>query len=375
MEVLFMSDFTPCKKLGFGFMRLPKNSDGTFDMPLVCKMVDAFMERGFNYFDTAYVYEGSEKALSEALVQRYPRQSYTIADKLPVVAIDSKDKLEEFFSETMSRLGVDYIDYYLVHGINGKLNEKAEQLGAWEFIAGKKAQGIVRHMGFSFHGEPEDLEKILDRHPEAEFVQLQINYLDWESDDVKSKQCYEVVRRHNLPVMIMEPVKGGMLCAPESPVTEILRKYNPSASVASWAIRFAASLEGVHVCLSGMNSMEQILDNMSVCDNLRPLDSGEMAVIDKAVRTIRSIPRIQCTGCEYCVKGCPQKIHIPTMMDVYNSYLVYKSTVNSQHVYQMMTRSGGLASSCVQCRSCEEHCPQHLHIVDVVSEVAKIYEG
>ncbi|MCQ2406622.1 MAG: aldo/keto reductase, partial [Oscillospiraceae bacterium] len=189
-----MSELKPCKKLGFGFMRLPKNSEGKFDMPLINNMVDKFLEKGFTYFDTAYVYEGSEVALGESLVKRHPRESYTIADKLPVFLVDKPEKCDVLFKETLSRLGTDYVDYYLVHGLDGKKSKEAEELGVWDYIAKQKELGTVKHMGFSFHGTADDLDEILTRHPEAEFCQLQINYLDWESEDVQSRRCYEVAR-------------------------------------------------------------------------------------------------------------------------------------------------------------------------------------
>lgn len=360
-------------RLGFGFMRLPRLEDGTFDMDLTKRMVDKFIEGGFTYFDTAYVYQGSEQALKEALIDRYPRDKYQIATKLPMVDPKTAEELPKIFAESMSRLGVDYIDFYLLHSLSGEMNEKAERLGAWEFVSEKKKEGKIRHMGFSFHGKADELDAILTKHPEAEFVQLQINYFDWNSEDVQSRLCYETARKHNVPVTIMEPVKGGMLASENSPICDILRKTSPERSIASWAVRFAASLDGLIVMLSGMNSMEQLEDNMKTVSELTPFSNDEKDAMDEAVKILRSIPRVPCTGCKYCVDNCPQHINVPDLMSVYSDYLVYKTTQNVDFRYMLATREAK-ASDCVECRSCEEHCPQHIEICKILKEAAGLFD-
>ena len=362
------------KKLGFGYMRLPKTESG-FDLEQINKMVDIFLENGYTYFDTAYVYEGAEEAMRETLVKRYPRESFTIASKLNMFTVETADQLQERFNTTCARLGTDYLDFYLLHGLNGKSNAKAEALGAWEFVGGLKAQGSVRHLGFSFHGPAKELRAILEAHPEAEFVQLQINYLDWDSEKVQSREVYETAREFNVPIIIMEPIKGGRLASDGSPIAPILKKYNPSVSVASWALRYAATLDGVLTTLSGMSTLEQLLDNVNTVNNLKPLSSEEIAVLAEAVEVLNNSPRIPCTGCEYCVKGCPKQIKIPSLMDVYSDYLVYSTGANVEHGYKFATRGGTLASTCIECKKCEDICPQGIAITDTLKKLAELFDN
>lgn len=360
-------------KLGFGCMRLPRNDD-SFDLETVCKMVDTFLENGFTYFDTAYVYQGSEEAVRETLVKRHPRDKYLIATKLPVRIANTAEDLKAFFNTSLERLGVNHIDFYLLHGMDGKLNEKAEALGAWAFIKNLKAQGKIRHYGFSFHGSPEDLDDILTKHPDAEFVQLQINYLDWDSKNVQSRRLYEIARSHNKPITVMEPIKGGMLSSEAAPMSKVLKDVQPDASVASWALRFAASLDGLITVLSGMGSMEQMLDNIGTVKNLKPFNEKEKEAVVEAVEVLRTSPRIPCTGCRYCVEGCPQKINVPLMMNLYSDYLVYNTTANVDHIYEIFIPEGSKAKDCVACRSCEEHCPQHIKIADTIRKLSVLLD-
>ena len=360
-------------KLGFGFMRLPKK-DGEFDKALIDAMVDKFLESGFTYFDTAYVYEGSEVAMRESLVKRHPRENYTIASKLNSFTVTSSDELIERFETTLERLGTDYVDFYLLHGMNGNSAKKYEALGSWEFLAEQKAKGRIRHIGFSYHGTASDLAEILTKHPETEFVQLQINYLDWESPKVDSRGVYETARRFNVPVVIMEPIKGGALASDDSAIAPMLKDANPDVSVASWALRFAASLDGVLVALSGMGSLEQMVDNVKTASSLTPMNDEELALLKKAVEVINAIPRIPCTGCEYCVKGCPSSIKIPNLMNTYSNYLVYNTTANVGHAYNMHTRGAGKASDCVGCKACEQICPQGIEITDILGKLAELFD-
>lgn len=360
-------------KLGFGFMRLPKKGS-EFDYEQINRMVDTFLLQGFTYFDTAFIYQGSEEAMRESLVKRHPRQNYQIASKLPMMFLNKPEDMQPTFNTSLQRLGTDYIDFYLLHGLGKDANEKAEKLGAWDFVRDLKAKGKIRHYGFSFHDTPEVLDDILTKHPDAEFVQLQINYLDWDSDDVQSRRLYEVARAHNKPVIIMEPVKGGLLANNDSPIAKILKGANPNASVASWAVRYAASLDGLITMLSGMSSYEQLDDNVKTVSDLKPLNMHEMRAIDEAITILKSIPRVPCTGCRYCIENCPQNINIPDLMEIYSDYLVYNTTANSDFPFHMATMNGGKPSSCITCRVCESHCPQHIEISDVLAKMAPLYE-
>ena len=361
-------------KLGFGYMRLPKTESDEFDYELINEMVDKFIGSGFSYFDTAHMYSGSEETMKKTLVERYPREKFHIATKLPIAVIPSSDDMQRYFDESLSRTGAGYFDFYLIHSMSATLAEKAEKFGAWEFISKMKEKGLVRHIGFSYHGTADVLDGILTRHPEAEFVQLQINYVDWESEAVQSRLCYEVARKHNKPVTIMEPAKGGALANPPDETVDLFKKANPSASCASWALRFAASHDGLIAVLSGMNSVEQMIDNIETFKNFKPISSDELEVLGKAVDIYKNIPRIPCTECRYCVDGCPQNIKIPELIKIYNEYLVYKTLALGQFRYIMSTSDNNKASSCVQCKACEEHCPQNIEITDTLCKIAAIYE-
>ena len=369
-----MSDLIKEKiwKLGFGYMRLPEK-DGAIDAEQINKMADKFIESGGTYFDAAYTYEGAEAALRESVVKRHPRAKVQIATKMTLHPVEAPEHMEKQFRTSLERLGTDYIDFYLLHGINSRANEKIDKFGAWAYLSGLKAKGLIRHMGFSFHGPPEDLDQILTNHPEAEFCQLQINYMDWDSPKVNSRRLYEIARSHGVPVIIMEPLKGGMLTADTSPIAKLLRDANPEASMASWALRFAAQLDGVLVTLSGMSSLDQLSDNVGTFTDLRPLSKTEQDILDKAVAIFNGIPRIDCTACRYCVNDCPSKIMIPMMIDLYNDYLVHNTTANIGRVYGLMTRNGGKADDCTACRTCEKLCPQKLDIVDTLVKVSGLF--
>lgn len=360
-------------KLGFGYMRLPEK-DGAFDTDQISKMADAYIKGGGNYFDAAYVYEGAEVALRESVIKRYPRQSVHIATKLNLNPIDTKEQMEAQFKTSLERLGTDYIDFYLLHGISSRLNEKIEKLDAWAYLSGLKAKGLIRHMGFSFHGPPEDLEDILSKHPEAEFTQLQINYMDWESPKVKSRKLYEIARKHKVPVIVMEPVKGGMLTGETSPIAKLLHDANPGVSMASWALRFAAQLEGVLVTLSGMSSFEQLSDNVKTFTDFKPLSKDEQVVLEKAVEIFNAVPRVACTSCRYCVNNCPSNIPIPHIIDIYNDYLIHNITTNLGRSYMIWTRGAGKACDCTGCRACESACPQELEIVDTLAKASALFD-
>ena len=360
-------------KLGFGYMRLPRKGS-EMDMEQIKKMADAFIESGGTYFDAAFVYEGAEVALRESVIKRYPRDSIQIATKLNLHFVEDPTQYREQFNTSLDRLGTDYVDFYLLHGLNAAASKKAEDIGAWAFLSELKAKGQIRHIGFSFHSKPEDLEEILSNHPEVEFVQLQINYLDWDSEKVQSRRQYEIARKHNVNVIVMEPVKGGMLTGDSSPISGLLKSANPDVSLASWALRYTAQLDGVFVTLSGMSSYEQLVDNVATFADLKPLSDDEQAVLDQAVGIFNAVPRIACTSCRYCVNDCPSKIAIPLLIDVYNNYLVYNTTINLGHEYSMWTRDSGKAGDCIACRVCEGICPQKLEIADTMEKISALFD-
>ena len=363
------------KKLGFGLMRLPMNGD-EIDMDQTKKMVDTFMSKGFTYFDTAYVYIGgkSEVALKEAVVDRYPRDSFQCATKLPLWDQKSREELQEILDTSLQRAGLEYYDFYLLHAMSAERAQKADELQAWDFMKQVKAQGKAKHIGFSFHDSAEALEDILKNHPEMEFVQLQINYADWESDSVQSRKCYEVARKYNKPVIIMEPVKGGSLATMTPEVQKLFKDANPEASIPSWAIRYCASLEGIITVLSGMSNEEQLNDNVSYMEDFQPLTDSERQVVAKAVEILNNTPTIPCTACKYCVDGCPQKINIPGVFSAMNNFTLYNNLPGAKGSYQNAVKDGGKASDCIQCGNCEAHCPQHIQIIEELKKAAATLE-
>ena len=361
-------------KLGFGFMRMPMGKGLGIDLDLLKKLVDRYIAAGFTYFDTAYAYGGSEEALREALVKRHPRGAYTVTTKMPVMIVNSREDMTKAFDVSLERLGLDYLDHYLLHGINLGLCEKLERIGGWEYVRELKEQGRIGHYGFSYHDTPEHLDEILTRHPDTEFVQLQINYLDWESSDVQSRRLHETARRHGKPFTIMGPVKGGLLSGVGSIAEKALREAAPEATAASWAVRFAASLEGLITMLSGMGTMEQLEDNIRTIQNLKPLTDKEMETLREVTAIINSIPRIQCTACKYCVDNCPQKLDIPGLIEMYNEYLAFRQKRSIGYPFEEATAGGRLPSACTACRTCETHCPQHIEISEVMQKTAEAFE-
>lgn len=377
-----MELFNTNKKLGFGLMRLPlTNPDdgGSIDMTLTNQMVDTFLERGFTYFDTAWMYCNfrSENVVKEALVDRHPRDSFTITTKLHAGYIKTKEDRDKFFNEQIRKTGVSYFDYYMIHDIGKDHYKVYNELDCFSWIKEKKKAGLARHIGFSFHDDAAFLDQVLTEHPEMEFVQLQVNYLDWENVSIQSRKCCEVAAKHGKPVIVMEPVKGGTLAKVPAAVEKSFKEYAPEMSIPSWAIRFAASQPGVSLVLSGMSDMEQVLDNTGFMTDFKPLNVEELALIRQAVRIINGNIAIPCTGCSYCTDGCPMNIPIPRYFSLYNADKQEdpeKGWTSQGSYYDRLTENFGKASACIGCGQCERVCPQHLTIRNYLKDVAEHFE-
>ena len=360
-------------KLGFGLMRLPKLTTGKIDIEQTKQMVDRFMEAGLTYFDTAYVYDDgdSERAAKEALVDRYPRESYTLATKLCawMEPHDEKSAKQQFYT-SLERTGAGYFDYYLLHALQAGNYKKYDEYHLWDFVKEQKEKGLIRHWGFSFHATPDILEEILNAHPDAEFVQLQLNYADWENPNVTSRENYEVARRHGKSIVVMEPVKGGALANPPGAVQKILKEADANASYASWAIRYAASLNGIITVLSGMSNLAQMDDNLSYMKDFYPLNAAEQAAVRKAQEEINGVRSIPCTACHYCTAGCPKQIPIPEIFAARNKQLVWGQLEEGISDYNSAVDGTGAASDCIACGQCEGACPQQLNVIERLKESA-----
>ena len=353
-------------------MRLPKIGEN-IDIEQTKKMVDMFMEAGFTYFDTAWAYAGSEDAIRQALVERYPRESFCLATKNAAwINCKTREDAIAQFETSLKQTGAGYFDYYLLHNLGEHRTKVFEDFDMWTWAREMKAQGKIKHLGFSFHSTPEELEEILVRHPEAEFVQLQINYADWENMAIQSRRCYEVARKYEKPVIVMEPVKGGMLSNPPESVQKILKTANPNVSMASWAIKFAADLDGVMVVLSGMSNIEQMQDNISYMKDFIGLTEDERKVINKAQEELKKIPLIPCTTCNYCAKVCPKNIGISGSFTAMNILTLYNDMGFAKHQEEWLVGGHGKekASECIKCGACEGVCPQHIKIREELEKVA-----
>lgn len=360
-------------KLGFGFLRLPKREDD-YDWDAVSAMVDAFMNGGGFYFDTCYTYlDGfSEIGINKCVVQRKPRNSFQLCNKLPGYLFKSYDDCQRYFEIELQRCGVDYFDVLMLHWLNDKNYAIAEKCDEFRFLREKKAEGIAKRIGFSYHGNAALLDKILAAHPEVDVVLLQINYLDWESAGIQSRKCYETCVHHGKKVIVMEPVKGGTLATLPAEAEKKLRSIHPEWAPADWALRFVQSLPEVEICLSGMRTVEQVEANIKPFE---PLTEEEMSLLMETRNLVENKIAIACTGCQYCVPYCTQKIPIPTYIKMYNEVFRYPDDdwkiIPS---YRQVTLTAGKASACIECHSCEKHCPQNLTIANYIKTIAKRFE-
>ena len=370
-------DITKMPKIGFGLMRLPE-TDGVIDIDKVCKMVDSYLDAGFNYFDTAYVYHGgnSEKAVKEAIVKCHPRDSFTIATKLPAWSIHSFEDRDKIFNEQLERCGVDYFDFYLLHSVEDGNNYDAYvKYDCFNWGIQKRAEGKIKHFGFSYHGTPELLVKIVDSHPEIEFVQIQLNYADWDNEIVHSGELYKILSERNIPIIVMEPCKGGKLANHDEECTEILKSVRPDKSVASWAFRFVGSLPGVTTILSGMSTSEQMEDNMNTFKNFEPLSEEEQQAIEKVKEVMFRVEQFGCTACRYCVDGCPMSLSIPDIISAVNTRRKFPGDMRPQFFYNGLVSGKSHASDCIGCGQCEGVCPQHLPIIEIMKEGAEMFDS
>lgn len=368
-------DLSKMPKLGFGLMRLPEK-DGAIDVERVKTMVDKYLNAGLNYFDTAYIYHGghSEEAICEALVKRYPREKFMLATKLPVWEVKQESDVERIFNDQLKKTGAGYFDLYLLHSIEEANYDSYEKYDCFNWGLKKKEAGLIKHFGFSFHGSPELLEKVLDKHPEVEFVQIQLNYLDRTNPVVRSQKLYDILHKRNIPMIIMEPIRGGMLANMAPEIEAKFKGARPDKSVASWALRYVGSLEGVMTILSGMSAEDQMDDNINTFTNFEPLSKEEFKIIDEVTEEILRIPQIGCTACRYCTDGCPKKISIPDVFRTINTLRRYPDDWRAKNFYSGLINRSGKASDCIACGQCEGVCPQHLPIISLLKEAAEILD-
>ncbi len=364
-------------KLGFGMMRLPV-SGGEIDLDATCRMADRFIEAGGIWVDTAWVYhsEKSEPMVRASFTERHPREAFRLATKLPVWLVKNPEDPEKFLTEQLARNGLQSIDRYLLHALDAERLVSLDKNGVWESHKAFKARGLVKSIGFSFHDTADVLEKILAAHPETEFVQLQINYLDWENEKVQSRLCYEVARKYGVDIVVMEPIKGGMLGALPEEAQKPLRALHPDWSDARWALSFCLSLPGVVTVLSGMSNEEQMDDNINTFTNFEPLNEEERQALREAVAILNGMPSIPCTACGYCVDNCPQHINIPGVFETATGVMRFGPQPGLIGHYAWLQSNGsGRASDCVACQTCEGHCPQHLKISELMVDCATLLDA
>ncbi len=368
-------DTSNVSKLGFGCMRFTGREDNAIDIEYTAKMVDAYLEAGGNYFDTAWAYPNSETALREALVKRHPRDSYYIATKCVAwTHCTGPEDLERQLQESLENLSVEYVDVYLMHNLGGVRTAAFEKFGAWDFVKSVKERGLARHIGFSAHCTPEELEKFIADYPEAELVQLQVNYLDWENPSFRERECVEIAHAHGLPIVVMEPVKGGLLANPPEAVRAVLDEGMPNDSYATAALRFSASAPGVFTALSGMSTVEQVEDNCRAFADFKPLNDDERATIERAQEAMAQSGIVPCTGCDYCAKVCPQGIGISGSMTALNYFINFGDPYAANYQLGFVVRFNGgkkLPNECIRCGKCEQACPQNIKILECFDRIER----
>ncbi len=361
------------KKLGFGLMRLPKIEE-EMDINQINKMVDIFLDNGYSYFDTAYGYPNSEETIAKCLVERYERSSFKLATKLPAFAANNKEEAMEMFYTSLKRTKAEYFDYYLLHNLGGKRTIKFDEYEIWDFVKKLKADGLVKQIGFSMHDSAEVLDDILTKHPEVDFVQLQINYADWNNSIFQSGKCYDIATKHGKPIIVMEPIRGGALANPPKDIKELFNNYDNSVSYASWALRYVASLSNVMMILSGMSTIDQMLDNVNTFNNLKILNENEKEIIKNAQAILEKIETIPCTNCNYCIKDCPAKISIPDVFSAVNQNIMFNNIEQAKYVYSFALKRGNKASTCFECGLCENVCPQKIKIIEELKNSVSLFE-
>lgn len=369
-----MNSFEKIKKnFGLGCMRFPMSGENA-DFDKVNKMIDLMMENGFNYFDTArgYMNQKSECTLKKCLTSRYDRESYVLTNKLSTNFFNKSEEILPYFESQLEECGVEYFDFYLMHAQDKNLYEKYRKCNAYEIALQLKEQGKINHLGISFHDKAEVLEQILNDYPQIEIVQIQFNYADYEDSSVESRKCYEVCRKYNKPVVVMEPVKGGCLADLPNDAKKILDDLE-GGSAASYALRFAAGFESIVMVLSGMSSIEMVEENINFMKDFKPLDEKEKGALEKVLHVLKSKDLISCTACRYCIDSCPKKILIPDLFSCFNGKKIYNSW-SPDYYYGVHTQKNGKASDCIKCGKCEEMCPQHLSIRELLKDVANMFE-
>lgn len=366
------------KKLGFGLMRLPLSDEDSKEVNIdqLRQLVDYYMAKGYNYFDTAYTYlnGNSEKSVKEVLVKRYPRNSFILASKLPIFNLQKEEDMEKIFDEQLERCGVEYFDYYMLHNVSSKHIDKFTRIDSFSFIKEKKKEGKIKHIGISCHDSPVFLEKILKKHPEIEFVQLQINYLDWLDEIIESKGIYEIASKYNKPIIIMEGLKGGALANLPEKAKNILQEYDPEKSMASWSFRYNLSLDNILVILSGMNKMDDLKENIEIFENFVPLEGEDYEILKQVTDIIEENTQIKCTACGYCLSSCPQSINIAHIFKLYNSQKLLNQTHSIGMYYRNFTSLNNKASDCIECGNCVNICPQKIDIPMKLKDVVKLFE-
>ena len=368
-------------KFGFGCMRLPQtdaNNPTSIDQELFNEMVDIYMEKGFNYFDTSYAYHGgaSETAMRKAIVERYPRESYQICDKMPTWALTSEKDNEKFVNEMLERLGIDYFDVFFIHNVNVPWLKLAEEHNSFEYIKKMKEDGIAKKIGFSFHDNSKLLKEVLDKYADIlDIVQLELNYLDWEDPSIESHKCYDLCVEHGLDVYVMEPLKGGVIVNPSEEIKKDFEEFNPGKSIASLAIRFCASLKHVKMVLCGMSKMEDMLDNCDTFENFEVLSDAESEFLEKMAQKLADSVAVPCSECGYCIKACPEMIPIPEYFHLYNTSKNQPESNIYRLYYDKLGDEKVPAEECTYCGTCIEHCTQKIDIPEELEKVCEHFEN